>query len=86
MLSVFSSPGTLATVTLMFTTAPSGGSRLSGSSTVAFSPLATCGTVLLSVIAEPVPLASWILTVTLTLNSSLSPWLVKATVNGWPLT
>ena len=25
-------------------------------------------------------------TVTLTLNSSFSPWLVKATVNGWPLT
>ena len=61
----------------------SGGWRLSGSVTVTFSPLVARGTVLVSVSGVP-PLVRAIFSVTLMLNSSLSPWLVNETVNAWP--
>ena len=48
------------------------------------SPCATRGTVFDSVIVSPSPLARAILTVTLTLNSSFSPWLANTTVNSDP--
>ena len=85
LLSFVFSPGTEATVVVMFTIVSSGGSRLSGSVTVAFSPLATRCTVFDSVIGY-LPLSRSILTVTFMLNSSLSPWLVNATEKAWPAT
>ena len=56
LLSFVFSPGTAATVVVMVTAVSSGGRRLSGIVTVAFSPWATRGTVLDSVSGEP-PLA-----------------------------
>src|SRR4029453_1628136 len=84
LLSVFFSPGTAATVTRICADVFSGGVRLSFSSAVAFAPLAIDGTFAVSVIGEL--LSDSIRSVTLTLNSSLSPWLVNATkktIPGW---
>ena len=77
LLSVFSSPGTGATFTVMVTAAPSGGdfSRARLAVALAF------GRDLVDRVAELIgsPLPPAILTVTLTSNSSLSPPLVNLT-------
>src|SRR5436190_15707564 len=78
LLSVFFSPRTGATATVIVTGVPTGGRRVSGTLTVAVWPAVVCGTVLDAVIGRPAPAMR---TLALTLCSSLSPWFWNLTVN-----
>ena len=79
LLSVFCSPGTFATVTLTVTAAPTGGALPSVSDASAVWPRAIVSTVREALIGLSPPST---VTVTLTSNSSFSPWLVNLTTIG----
>ena len=84
-MSVFFSPWTLAIATVTVVGAPAGGAAPSGMFTV--DGCLALVWPMVFVTAMVLPDVGLIETETLTLVSSLSPWLVNFTVNaGWPTT